>query len=150
MISTADHPDYHTLLTAITQILEGLVLNGWQQECRQLHAFAATNPIPESILHKAQEITQKYTIPKCTFPPSNPKIPLKDLDMNENNPNASSSESEAESDTEPGSLGPMPDKTIPKSDAIYDNVILLTQDLLIVIELVNTIQSSDFGHVDQL
>ncbi|EDR07474.1 uncharacterized protein LACBIDRAFT_327989 [Laccaria bicolor S238N-H82] len=87
---------------------------------------------------------------KCTFPPSNPKIPLKDLDMNENNPNASSSESEAESDTEPGTSGPTPDKTIPKSDAIYDNIVLLTWDLLIVIELVNTIQSGDFGRVEDM
>ena len=146
----SDHPDYHTLLTAITQILKGLVLNAWQQECGQLHAFAATNPTPESILQKAQEITQKYMVPKRTFPPSNPKIPLKDLDMNENNPNASSSESKAESDTEPGSSGPMPDKTIPKSDAIYNNVVLLTRDLLNVIELVNAIQSSDFGHVEDM
>jgi len=49
----SDHPDYHTLLTAITQILEGLILNAWWQECGQLHEFAATSPTPESILHKA-------------------------------------------------------------------------------------------------
>ena len=146
----SDHPDYHTLLTAITQILEGLVLNAWRQECGQLHAFVATNHTPESILHKAREIAQKYMVPKHTFPPSNPKIPLKDLDMNENNPNASSSESEAESDTEPGSSGPTPDKTIPKSDTIYDNVVLLTQDLLITIELINAIQSGDFGHAEDM
>lgn len=110
----------------------------------------ATNPTPESILHKAPEITQKYTIPKHTFPPNNPKIPLKDLDINENNPNASSSESEVESDTEPGSSGPTPDKTIPKSDTVYDNVVLFTWDLLIIIELVNAIQSGDFGCVEDM
>ena len=146
----SDHPDYHTLLTTITQILEGLILNAWRQECGQLHEFVATSPTPESILHKAQEITQKYTVPKRTFPPSNPKIPLKDLDMNEKNPNTSSSESEAESDTEPRTSGPTPDKPIPKSDTVYKNVILLTWDLLIVIKLVNAIQVGDFGHVEDM
>lgn len=28
-----EHPDYHTLLAALTQILHGLILNAWRTEC---------------------------------------------------------------------------------------------------------------------
>ncbi|KAF8906798.1 hypothetical protein CPB84DRAFT_1744923 [Gymnopilus junonius] len=123
----SDHPDYHTLLTALTQILEGLILNAWQQECGQLHEFVATDPSLD-----------------------NPKVPLKNLDMNSNNSNSSSSESEGEPDTEPSMSGPTPDKTIPKSDAAHENVVLLTRDFLNVIELVNAIQTGNFGHVEDM
>ncbi|KAH9169151.1 hypothetical protein EDB89DRAFT_1854773, partial [Lactarius sanguifluus] len=43
-----EHPDYHTLLSALTQILHGLVLNAWQIECdySSLAVFAKAGPTP--------------------------------------------------------------------------------------------------------
>ncbi|KAJ7107876.1 hypothetical protein C8R44DRAFT_940816 [Mycena epipterygia] len=40
------HPDYHSLLAALMQILDGLLLDAWRLECGSatLSAFAATNP----------------------------------------------------------------------------------------------------------
>ena len=45
-----EHPDYHTLLGTLMQILQGIVLNAWKAECghTSLVAFAASNPTPDS------------------------------------------------------------------------------------------------------
>ena len=45
------HPDYHTLLAALTQILHGIILNAWHKECglQTLAAFAKSNLSPASL-----------------------------------------------------------------------------------------------------
>ena len=93
------HPDYHTLLAALTQIIDGLVLNAWHWECGEIplkdYSKTAT---PEEILKRAQDILRKYAVPRSTeslFSPINPKFLLKDLDLRENNlDNEGSSEDE--------------------------------------------------------
>ena len=56
-------PNFHTLLTALTQILKGLIFNAWHEECGQpsLSDFVKANLKPEDIILIAQCIIKKYT-----------------------------------------------------------------------------------------
>ena len=78
------HPDYHTLLAALTQILHGLILNALQIECgaETLDDFAKTNPSPEEIFSLAQKVMVNYTVPEPHFSVTNMKVPLQDLNLN--------------------------------------------------------------------
>jgi hypothetical protein len=60
-----EHPDYHTLLAALTQILHGLILNAWLTECNYplLCDYAKANPMPNDLLLHAHMIIQKYASP---------------------------------------------------------------------------------------
>ena len=68
----SEKPDFHTLLTALRQILEGLIFNAWRQECGQLSLsdFAKANPKPEDIISIAQRIIKKYATPTSDIPKS--------------------------------------------------------------------------------
>ncbi|KAH8982768.1 hypothetical protein EDB86DRAFT_2834206 [Lactarius hatsudake] len=46
-----EHPNYHTLLAALTQILHSLILNTWCNECDypSLSNFAKADPMPELV-----------------------------------------------------------------------------------------------------
>ncbi|KAJ6579121.1 hypothetical protein DFH09DRAFT_866630, partial [Mycena vulgaris] len=68
------HPDYHSLLAALMQILDGLLLDAWRIECGAsiLTAFAATEPTPEIILQTADKILSNHATPTrspSTTPP---------------------------------------------------------------------------------
>ncbi|KII83170.1 hypothetical protein PLICRDRAFT_77559, partial [Plicaturopsis crispa FD-325 SS-3] len=58
-----DKPDYHALLSALTQIFDGLILNAWRRECGNLHTYAATHPTPEALRAMARQILLKYATP---------------------------------------------------------------------------------------
>ena len=60
-----EHPDYHTLLSTLMQILQGIVLNAWKAECGHpsLAAFAASNPTPEVLCDIADQILKHHTTP---------------------------------------------------------------------------------------
>ncbi|KAF7324360.1 hypothetical protein MSAN_02522500 [Mycena sanguinolenta] len=60
------HPDYHSLLAALMQILDGLLLDAWRLECgaTNLSAFAATRPTPEEILVIADRILSDRVKPE--------------------------------------------------------------------------------------
>jgi len=60
----SEKPDFHTLLTALTQILEGLIFNAWRKECGQpsLSDFAKTDPKPEDIISIARRIIKKLRL----------------------------------------------------------------------------------------
>ncbi|KAH9012620.1 hypothetical protein EDB83DRAFT_2168703, partial [Lactarius deliciosus] len=57
-----EHPDYHTLLAALTQILHGLILNAWRNECdySSLRDFSKAKPMPGGLLDCARQIAEKY------------------------------------------------------------------------------------------
>lgn len=57
-----EHPDFHALLAALTQVLDGLILNAWRKECgySSLHAFAESKPTAEHILKIAHIILEKH------------------------------------------------------------------------------------------
>ncbi|KAJ7443987.1 hypothetical protein FB451DRAFT_1189776 [Mycena latifolia] len=67
------HPDYHSLLAALMQILDGLLLDAWRLECgsTSLSAFAATKPTPEKILVIADRILANHGTPE-RLPSSSP------------------------------------------------------------------------------
>ncbi|KAJ7211405.1 hypothetical protein GGX14DRAFT_362904 [Mycena pura] len=60
------HPDYHSLLAAFMQILDGLLLDAWRLECgsANLSGFAATKPTPEQILAMADRILSTHAMPE--------------------------------------------------------------------------------------
>ncbi|KAH9010956.1 hypothetical protein EDB83DRAFT_2234192 [Lactarius deliciosus] len=122
-----EHPDYHTLLAALTQILHGLILNAWHNECdySSLSSFAKADPMPGALLDCAFQIIDKYATLEPLFEHMNPKVPPKDLDS-----------------------GVESTKLV--IDVIHENIVLLTRDLLCVTELVNAISTGDFGRVEDI
>ncbi|KAH9173375.1 hypothetical protein EDB89DRAFT_1850276 [Lactarius sanguifluus] len=122
-----EHPDYHTLLAALTQILHGLILNAWRNECdySSLRDFAKAEPTPGGLLDCARRIAEKYASVEPVFDPLIPKAPPKDL--------VSGVES-----------------TKPVVDVVHRNVTLLTRDLLLVVELVDAIATGDFGRIEDI
>ncbi|KAI0055930.1 hypothetical protein BV25DRAFT_1814987, partial [Artomyces pyxidatus] len=61
----ATHPDYHTLLAALSQILDGLLLEAWRQtsSCDDLSDYAETMPPPEQLIDLASCIIDNYASP---------------------------------------------------------------------------------------
>ena len=121
-----EHPDYHTLLAALTQIFNGLILNAWRIECgyQSLSDFAEAEPTPDDLLACAHRILEIYASPAPVFGNVNPKAPAKELVTG----------------TESSTTG----------DIVHRNIQLLTRDLLYVMELVNAISSGDFGRIEDI
>ncbi|KAG6805227.1 hypothetical protein H0H92_000223, partial [Tricholoma furcatifolium] len=61
----AEHPDFHTLLAALTQILDGLLLNAWRSETgyKDLTSYAQMLPKAADIFRQARIIVHKYATP---------------------------------------------------------------------------------------
>ncbi|KAJ7803561.1 hypothetical protein B0H14DRAFT_3091955 [Mycena olivaceomarginata] len=59
------HPDYHSLLAALMQILDGLLLDALQIECGfpSLSAFANSKPTSEQILAIADRVLEEHAMP---------------------------------------------------------------------------------------
>ena len=55
-----EHPDYHTLLSTLMQILNGLLWNAWWTEYGLLEDYAKSKPGPDKILQNAHVILNKY------------------------------------------------------------------------------------------
>jgi hypothetical protein len=148
-----EHPDYHTLLAALTQILDGLILNAWRMECncKSLLEFAATRPSSEVLLNMAGTIIQHYA------------MPMQKLEGDKTTVEESDSGDEADSD----SLAPAPQLTArtrrkpavppvvtidavpdPNQDRAHQNTRLLTRDLLVLAELIRAISDGDIGRVE--
>ncbi|KAF8985490.1 hypothetical protein BDQ17DRAFT_1393759 [Cyathus striatus] len=64
---SGEKPDYHTLLAAFMQILDGLTLNGLQTLCEHegstLASFLNSNPSPMDLLQKAMDILYEFATP---------------------------------------------------------------------------------------
>lgn len=156
----AEHPDYHTLLAALTQVLHGLLLNSWRTECKYstLDEFAKSNPSPQAILDLAHHIMDKYTIPVPNFAPTNPKAPPKDLNMHILQPDntAATGNTSESAPPIPANADPVltdstsESETRPEEDIVHRNIILLTRDLLYVTELVEAMASGDFGRIEDI
>ncbi|KAJ7885215.1 hypothetical protein B0H13DRAFT_1532281, partial [Mycena leptocephala] len=60
-----DQPDYHTLLAALMQVLDGLLLDAWMRECGfpTLRSFAESKPTPEKLREIAARILTDYATP---------------------------------------------------------------------------------------
>jgi hypothetical protein len=105
----AEHPDYHTLLAALTQILEGVILSAWLDELGDLANFAKTKPSAQNLLLRAQNLLNR-----CACPLENWRKGLKAKD----NP-----------------IPPYLGASDPLDDIAHQNLLLLTRDLLYMIEL---------------
>ena len=146
-----EHPDYHTLLAALTQILDGLILNAWRMECncKSLFEFAATRPCSEDLLNMAGTIIQRYA------------TPMQKLEGDKTAEDSDSGD-EADSDTPAPILtartrrkpavppvvtidAVLPD---PNQDRAHQNTRLLTRDLLVLAELIRAISDGDIGRVE--
>ncbi|KAF8184459.1 hypothetical protein BJ912DRAFT_927826 [Pholiota molesta] len=134
------NPDYHTLLSALTQILDGLLLNSWRQECGKdnLASFAESKPSTNDLLKIADQILLNYASPNLSDEPPSSTDGNNDLD--------SGTDSETgEQDEQPAPIAPIFPRT-PK-DTVYNNVRLLTRDLLYVAELIRAISDGDIGRI---
>ena len=120
----ADHPDYHTLLAALTQVLEGIILGAWLDDLGDLGNFAKTRPSAQDLLLRAQGILNRCTCPLVIWR-KGPKA--KDR-----------------------TIPPYPDAVDPLSDIAHQNIIILTRDLLYMIELTSAISDGDFGRVEDI
>ncbi len=135
-----DHPDYHTLLAALTQIHDGLILNAWQMECgyKTLAEFAADEPSPEDLRKIASEIILKYAT----------QLDKVDKSATEKLGDDSGDEAGA---TMPRykplapSVVVIPTTADPDKDKVHQNGLLLTRDLLYLSELIRAISDGDIG-----
>jgi hypothetical protein len=120
----AEHPDYHTLFAALSQILEGIILNAWRDELGNLRDYAKTNPSAEDLLLHAKKILNR-----CTCP----------LEEWRKGPKAKDP-----------MVPPYLDAPNPLLDIAHQNSILLTRDLLYLMELTSAISEGDFGRIEDL
>jgi hypothetical protein len=120
----ADHPDYHTLLAALTQVLEGIILGAWLDDLGDLGNFAKTSPSAQDLLLRAQGILNQ-----CTCPLVNWRKGPKAKDR---------------------TIPPYPDAADPLNDIAHQNILVLTRDLLYMIELTSAISDGDFGRVEDI
>lgn len=127
-----EHPDYHTLLATLTQIIDGLIVNAWRTECASvpgnfasLEDFAASKPDSAEILRIANNIIRKYTVPADAQ--SRSEVPKKGNGSDSDEPSAP-----------------------PPVDYVHANTILLMRDLLYVVELVDAMCTGDFGRVEDI
>ncbi|KAF7333998.1 hypothetical protein MVEN_02304400 [Mycena venus] len=70
------HPDYHSLLSALMQILDGLLLDAWRIECgySTLAEYAASNPTATQLRTTAAKILYNHGTPNR--PPTAPDAPV--------------------------------------------------------------------------
>lgn len=146
-----DHPDYHSLLAALQQILNGLLLNAWRQECGEtnLEQFSKSEPSAEDLLAIADKILADYASPlrhkdredgesTATTNPANPTCSDSD-----------DSDTEEEHSHRPAfPPSPAASSTTPPRDTIYENTRLLTRDLLYISELVRAVSDGDIGRIE--
>ena len=138
-------PDFHALLSALRQILDGLLLHTWQLECgfTLLTQFSASNPTPALLLDIAKRILLKYATPLEDIEELKQK---KKAQMQSSKPN---SDSDTDSDIEPeASHAPM--QLDPSKDVINQNVRLLTRELLYIVEVVQAITDGGFRRVEDI
>ncbi|KIK40439.1 hypothetical protein CY34DRAFT_24807 [Suillus luteus UH-Slu-Lm8-n1] len=117
------HPDYHTLLSTLLQILRGIILNSWKVECiyDSLAALASSKPTVDDLLRIAGTILSNHATP--VYEPSSSK---------------KKKQSALHSD----------DTDI--DDMAHQNFHLLTRDLLYVLKLVIAISDGDWGRVEDI
>ena len=127
-----EHPDYHTLLSTLMQILDGLLLNAWRTEYGSLEDYAKSKPGPDKILQNARVILDKYATPECKQMFAKPPKEQRDTNVTSNPVPTSSPNPSSQPDT------------------VHANTVLLIRDLLYVTELINAISAGDFGRVEDV
>ena len=141
----SNHPDYHTLLSALTQILDGLILNAWRLECgcKNLSDFALSRPSSKDLLKMASTIVLQYATPLQ-------KIKKDTDDADDSADEADPPQSKTRTRRKP--VVP-PVVTIdtapnPEKDRVNQNTCLLTRNLLYLAELIRAISDGDIGRIE--
>ncbi|KAJ7259360.1 hypothetical protein C8J57DRAFT_1640075 [Mycena rebaudengoi] len=117
-----DHPDYHTLLAALTQILDGSCLT-----------HGVGNPSAQQLRDIATRILNEYATP-FTAPKPEPDSDSSDVSVDSD----SDEEVTLQADT----------SELAKQDIAHHNIRLLTRDLLVVTALTRAISDGDFGRIE--
>jgi hypothetical protein len=150
-----DKPDYHTRLTALMQILYGLVLQCWRQECgySSLEEFAASKPTPQTLLDISLRIIQNHATPL----PEQPKLKAKQATKAGTNTGEgiAANNEDKENNAQPdGELNHQPEPPFtgddPQLDIANRNTRILFRDLLYVAELVRATSDGDWGHIKDI
>jgi hypothetical protein len=155
-----EHPDYHTLIAALTQILEGIILSNWRLVCGSmnqsgiaisLEKYVCSSPSPEDILSKQIFYDLVTPLPETS---ATQLKHLTSVDINAppsqpDNTTASSAASKPPPATLPLFVPPFPELD-PSADIANQNLRLLTRDLLILIELLSAVEDGDIGRVEDL
>jgi len=120
-----EHPDYHTLLSTLMQILQGIILDAWKVECghRSLAVFATSNPTPEELHEIADRILKNHAMPLL------PDRLGRSTDQSE----------QGSSESGPGA-----------SNIANQNIRILIRDLLYVLELMRATSDGDFGRIEDM
>ena len=146
-----DHPDYHTLLSALTQILDGILLNAWRCKTghQNLGQFAATEPLASDLIKVADSIMWKYAMPIAT-----PETP-DDLDDIPDVSDYESSDIDSETELTGGLMKlalevSSPSLQDPDKDWVHQNLCLFAHDLLYMTELVQAISRGDIGCIEDM
>jgi hypothetical protein len=150
-----DKPDYHTLLTALMQILYGLVLQCWRQECgySSLEEFAASKPTPQTLLDISLRIIQNYATPLPERPKPKAKRATK-AGTNAGEGTAANNE-DKENSPQPDDESNHQRELIftgddPQLDIANRNTRILFRDLLYVAELVRATSDGDWGRIEDI
>lgn len=83
----SEHPDYHALLSALTQTLNGVLLEAWRHVSgySDLNAFAESKPTPLQILNMATKIINDFTSPMPNAQGLSPSSPDPSKDISHHN-----------------------------------------------------------------
>jgi hypothetical protein len=137
----SEHPDYHSLLAALIQIFDGLILNAWRTECGHR---TMSQPSPKDLLKIADLIVQKYATPMDEVQKGTAESSGEDSTIEETVPQA----------TDRTRQKPRVPPIIaveatwdPDDDKVHQNTRLLTQDLLYLSELICAISDGDIGRI---
>ena len=160
-----DKLDYHTLLAALMQILNGIIIAAWQKECGypSLKVFAASNPTPVTLLEIAQQIIVKYVNAMEELPKPKKKKMAKLNAKPDGKENRSDGEDvhsgeESNDDIQPetsplpdvSNVGPAGTSTNSHDDLAHCNIRILVQDLLVVAELIQATEQGDWGRIEDI
>jgi len=121
---SSPQPDFHTLRSSLSQILDGLLLACWSVELNKrghpdFASFSASQPSPDELIEMAMDIISLYANPDDTSPPPPPRT-KKTADKEQ------------------------------KTASRFKNITALTRDLLYVQELSAAISSGDRGRIEDI
>lgn len=145
-----DHPDYHTLLSALMQILDGVLLNAWRYESRyeNLCEFAEAEPLAEDLLKMSGNILLKHATLMMMPDPLNDDTLDEDYDTSDSRDDPCSNGGPRNTAARVFELLAL--SLDPDRDRAHQNLWLLSHDLLYVAELVHTISDSDIGCIEDM
>ena len=124
-------------MAALSQILEGVFLNAWQDELGDLNDYAKMNPTVQDLLFHAKNILDRCT---CTLDDWRKGPKAKDQPLPpQKGPKAKEQ-----------LLPPYPKAPNPQHDIAHQNLLLLTRDLMYMRELTSAISEGDLGQVEDL